>query len=227
MPQGQEFTYAVRAQGRLHIAGGVRRTSSCARTPTARWCGVKDVGPHRARRAELQHHGRLNGKPGRARRALPAARLQRASQAARSARKTDGGAEGALPGRPRLRGLPRHDAGRHRGHGRDRRTRSFEALVLVILVVFIFLQGWRATLIPLLAVPVSLVGTFALFPLFGLLDQHALALRPGAGHRPGGGRRDRGGRGRRAPHRARAVAARRRRFKAMEEVTGPVDRRSR
>ena len=42
-----------------------------------------------------------------------------------------------------------------------------EALVLVILVVFIFLQGWRATVIPLLAVPVSLVGTFALFPLFG------------------------------------------------------------
>ena len=40
----------------------------------------------------------------------------------------------------------------------------FEALVLVILVVFIFLQGFRATLIPLLAVPVSLVGTFAVFP---------------------------------------------------------------
>ncbi len=42
-----------------------------------------------------------------------------------------------------------------------------EAIILVIIVVFIFLQGWRATLIPLLAVPVSLVGTFALFPLFG------------------------------------------------------------
>jgi HAE1 family hydrophobic/amphiphilic exporter-1 len=42
-----------------------------------------------------------------------------------------------------------------------------EALVLVILVVFIFLQGWRATLIPLLAVPVSLIGTFVVFPLLG------------------------------------------------------------
>src|SRR5262249_3539665 len=42
-----------------------------------------------------------------------------------------------------------------------------EAIVLVIAVVFVFLQSWRATLIPLLAVPVSLVGTFALFPLFG------------------------------------------------------------
>ena len=43
----------------------------------------------------------------------------------------------------------------------------FEAILLVILVVFIFLQNWRATLIPLLAVPVSLVATFIVFPLLG------------------------------------------------------------
>ncbi|HLJ16102.1 MAG TPA: multidrug efflux RND transporter permease subunit [Bryobacteraceae bacterium] len=43
----------------------------------------------------------------------------------------------------------------------------FEALGLVVLVVYIFLQGWRATLIPLLAVPVSLIGTFVVFPLLG------------------------------------------------------------
>src|SRR5215475_9826463 len=41
------------------------------------------------------------------------------------------------------------------------------ALVLVIFVVYLFLQDWRATLIPMLAVPVSLIGTFVLFPLFG------------------------------------------------------------
>ena len=41
------------------------------------------------------------------------------------------------------------------------------AFVLVILVVYLFLQDWRATLIPMLAVPVSLVGTFIFFPLFG------------------------------------------------------------
>jgi HAE1 family hydrophobic/amphiphilic exporter-1 len=41
------------------------------------------------------------------------------------------------------------------------------AIGLVIVVVYIFLQGWRATLIPLLAVPVSLVGTFLFFPIFG------------------------------------------------------------
>src|SRR5204862_990661 len=42
-----------------------------------------------------------------------------------------------------------------------------EALILVVIVVFIFLQGFRATLIPLLAVPVSLIGTFMIFPLLG------------------------------------------------------------
>ena len=42
-----------------------------------------------------------------------------------------------------------------------------EALGLVVVVVFIFLQGWRATLIPLLAVPVSLIGTFIIFPALG------------------------------------------------------------
>ena len=46
-------------------------------------------------------------------------------------------------------------------------TTLWQAMALVILVVFIFLQNWRATLIPSLAVPVSLVGTFAVFPLLG------------------------------------------------------------
>src|ERR1700760_1869317 len=41
------------------------------------------------------------------------------------------------------------------------------AIALVTIVVYLFLQGWRATLIPLLAVPVSLIGTFVLFPAFG------------------------------------------------------------
>jgi HAE1 family hydrophobic/amphiphilic exporter-1 len=43
----------------------------------------------------------------------------------------------------------------------------FEAMVLVIIVVFLFLQGWRATLIPLIAVPVSLIGAFLVFPMLG------------------------------------------------------------
>ncbi len=41
------------------------------------------------------------------------------------------------------------------------------ALVLVIFIIFIFIQDWRATLIPLIAIPVSLIGTFVAFPLLG------------------------------------------------------------
>ncbi len=46
-------------------------------------------------------------------------------------------------------------------------TTLVEALILVVLVVFLFLQNWRATLIPILAIPVSLVGTFILFTTMG------------------------------------------------------------
>ncbi len=58
-----------------------------------------------------------------------------------------------------------------------------EAFILVALVVFLFLQDWRSTLIPVLAVPVSLVGTFAFMQLFGfsinLLTLFALVLAIG------------------------------------------------
>ena len=58
-----------------------------------------------------------------------------------------------------------------------------EAMVLVMLVVFVFLGNWRATLIPLLAVPVSLIGTFALFVVLGfsinLLTLFAMILAIG------------------------------------------------
>lgn len=96
-----------------------------------------------------------------------------------------------------------------------------EALVLVILVVFIFLQGWRATLIPLLAVPVSLIGTFMVFPLLGFsintLSLFGLVLAIGlvvddaivvveAVER----------------HIEEGLAPREATLKAMEEVSGPV-----
>ena len=71
----------------------------------------------------------------------------------------------------------------------------FQAVALVILVVFIFLQNVRATLIPALAVPVSLIGTFAVFPLLGFSINTLVAAWPGTGHRHRGRRCDRGGRG--------------------------------
>ena len=86
-----------------------------------------------------------------------------------------------------------------------------EAMILVFLVVYLFLQSWRATLIPFAAVPVSLIGTFAGHLLPRLLDQHAHALRHGAVDRHRGRRRDRRAGERRAHHaRGGPRAARRR-----------------
>ena len=111
-------------------------------------------------------NGRLNGKPA----AVLACYQLPGHQRARGCERREGadGARRAAVSRPtwttRCRSTPRAPsrAGMH-----EIVQTLIEALVLVILVVFIFLQGWRATLIPLCAVPVSLIGTFMLFPLFG------------------------------------------------------------
>ena len=71
----------------------------------------------------------------------------------------------------------------------------FEAVGLVILVVFVFLQDWRATLIPLVTVPVVDFGGDGVVPCPGLHHQHDQHVRAGAGDRHRGGRRHRGGGG--------------------------------
>ena len=73
-----------------------------------------------------------------------------------------------------------------------------EAIVLVVIVMFVFLQNWRATLIPAIAVPVVLLGTFGVLAGVRLLDQHADDVRDGAVYRLARGRRDRRGGERRA-----------------------------
>jgi HAE1 family hydrophobic/amphiphilic exporter-1 len=62
-------------------------------------------------------------------------------------------------------------------------------VALVLIVVFIFLQNWRATLIPLLTVPVSLVGAFIFFPLLGF-SINVLSCSAGPRHRHRRRRRD-------------------------------------
>ena len=62
-----------------------------------------------------------------------------------------------------------------------------EAVILVALVVYVFLQNWRATLIPLIAVPVSLISTFCLFPVLGFSLNTISLLGMVLAHRPGGG----------------------------------------
>ncbi len=76
----------------------------------------------------------------------------------------------------------------------------FEAIVLVFVVMYLFMGNIRATLIPTIAVPVVLLGTFARPGALRVLHQHADHVRHGAGHRPAGGRRHRGGGERGADH---------------------------
>ena len=98
-----------------------------------------------------------------------------------------------------------------------------EAFVLVVLVVFLFLGSWRATLVPIIAVPVSLIGAFAVLFALGYSGQHHHAARACAGDRHCRRRRHRGG-GKCGAHHgggglgASAEAAR----KAMREITGPI-----
>ena len=69
----------------------------------------------------------------------------------------------------------------------------FISTALVVLVIFIFLQSWRAALVPVIAIPISLVGTFALMSAFGFSLNNLSPVRARARHRHRGGRRDRGG----------------------------------
>ena len=62
-----------------------------------------------------------------------------------------------------------------------------EAIVLVFAVLYLFLQNWRATLIPTIAVPIVLLGTFGVMADGRILHQYAHAFRPGARHRTAGG----------------------------------------
>ena len=110
--------------------------------------------------------GRLNGKPSAVIARLPIAGLQRRRRPPQASRSMMTEAKKRFP--DDIDYVVPLDTTRavtagHEGNRRDAGDRHR----LVIAVVYLFLQGWRATLIPLLAVPVSLVGTFIFFPLFG------------------------------------------------------------
>jgi HAE1 family hydrophobic/amphiphilic exporter-1 len=164
VPAGQEFTYAVRAQGRLQsvedfgkivlranpdgsiVRVAMSRASSSARRPTASRDGSTASRP-----------------PSVALYLMPGAN---ALEAANGAKKLMEKIKQSFP--PDLDYVVALDTTLSVTEGiKEIQHTLIEALVLVMIVVFVFLQGWRATLIPLLAVPVSLVGTFMLFPLFG------------------------------------------------------------
>ncbi|HVV73830.1 MAG TPA: efflux RND transporter permease subunit, partial [Verrucomicrobiae bacterium] len=164
VPPGQEFTYAVSAQGRLvtekQFGDIVLRAN-----PDGSLVRLKDVARVELGAQLYNLRGRLNGKPSAiiAVYQLPGSN---ALDAARGARRFMEAAKRRFPAD--LDYVVSLDTTQAVSQGIKEITRTlWEALALVVLVVFIFLQGWRASLIPLLAVPVSLIGTFVVFPLVG------------------------------------------------------------
>jgi hydrophobic/amphiphilic exporter-1 (mainly G- bacteria), HAE1 family len=164
VPPGQQFTYTVRAPGRLPSAeefgqiivradsnGGILRLRDVARI---------ELGAQ-----NYSVIGRYNGKPA-ALLAIYQAPGSNAVATAAAVRKVMEEANTRFPSG--LQYVVALDTTLAVTSGiKDIRNTILEALVLVTIVVFLFLQGTRATLIPLLAVPVSLVGTFIIFPLLG------------------------------------------------------------
>jgi HAE1 family hydrophobic/amphiphilic exporter-1 len=163
-PKGQEFTYAVRAQGRLQSAEEFGNVVLRANTDGS-YVRVKDVARIELGSQTYSQEGRLDGKPS-ALIALYQMPGANALEAANGTKALMAKLKESFPAD--LDYVIALDTTLSVTEGiKEIEHTLVEALVLVILVVFIFLQGWRATLIPLLAVPVSLVGTFMLFPLFG------------------------------------------------------------
>jgi hydrophobic/amphiphilic exporter-1 (mainly G- bacteria), HAE1 family len=163
-PKGQEYTYSVRAQGRLSSPEEFGNIV-VRETPDGGIVRVKDLARVELGAQDYSIAGRLNGKPS----AIIAAYQlpgSNAVQAASGIKKLIAQAKKRFP--PDMDYAISLDQTRAVTEGmREIIITLVIAILLVILVVYIFLQGWRATLIPLLAVPVSLIGTFVFFPLFG------------------------------------------------------------
>ncbi len=163
-PKGQDFTYSVRVQGRLgspeEFGAIIIRAN-----PDGSAVRLRDVARVELGAQVYNLVGRLNGKP--------AANIAIFQLPGSNALDCANGVKAAMA-RIKLR-FPQDldyeialDTTQAVSEGmREISNTLWQAMLLVVLVVFVFLQGWRPTLIPMLAVPVSLVGTFILFPVFG------------------------------------------------------------
>src|SRR5947199_3048738 len=164
IPRGQEFTYTVLAQGRLASLAEFENVVVRAR-PDGALVRLKDVARVELGAQNYIRRGRLNGQPA----ALIAVYQLPGSNAIetmKGATKLMEEIKARFPAD--LDYVTSLDTTLAVSPGiREIAKTLVEALLLVVLVVFIFLQGFRATLIPLLAVPVALVGAFMVFPLLG------------------------------------------------------------
>ncbi len=163
-PKGKEMTYTVRAQGRLQTPeefGQIVVRSN----PDGSVVRLKDVARIELGALNYQQIARMNGQP-----SCIVAVFQAPGSNALAV------AEGVKNMMEELKGrfpsdldyLITLDTTLPVTEGIKEIIKTLvEAMILVILVVFLFLQNWRATLIPMIAVPVSLIGTFAVFPMLG------------------------------------------------------------
>ncbi|MBF0571086.1 MAG: efflux RND transporter permease subunit [Candidatus Omnitrophica bacterium] len=217
-PKGKEKTYTVRAQGRLVTSkefGEVVLRSN----PDGSFVRLKDVARIELGALNYQQIGRFNGQPS-CNIAVFQTPGSNAIQVAAGIKKALARLKGRFPADldykvaldttlPVTEGI------------REILITLVIAMCLVTLVVFLFLQNWRATLIPMIAVPVSLIGTFAFFPflhfsintlsLFGLVLAIGLVVDDAIVVVEAIER-----------HIGEGMSPREAAFKAMEEVSGPV-----
>ena len=217
-PKGQQFTYAVRAPGRLvnpEDFGNI----IVRQNPDGSTVRLKDVSRIELGSLNYQQIGRYNGKPA----VIVCVYQAPGSNALAVANQVKAQMQDLKTRFPQdLDYVVSLDTTLPITEGMKQIVHTLlEAIVLVIIVVFLFLQNWRATLIPLLAVPVSLIGTFAIFPMLGfsintlslfgmilaigLVVDDAIVVVEAVEH-----------------HIEHGLSPRDATFKAMEEVSGPV-----
>jgi HAE1 family hydrophobic/amphiphilic exporter-1 len=164
VPSGQEMTYTVRTQGRLVTEeefGNIILRSN----PDGSILHLKDVARLELGSQTYNLNGRFDGKPA----AVLAVYQLPGSNAVETAKNVQAELKTLEASFPPdiISGVPLDTTKAVNAGIHEIIVTLVIALALVILVVYIFLQGWRATLIPLLAVPVSLIGTFIVFPMLG------------------------------------------------------------
>ncbi|HKQ04529.1 MAG TPA: multidrug efflux RND transporter permease subunit [Blastocatellia bacterium] len=163
-PKDQEYTQTLSAPGRL-VTTEEFENIIIRQTATGAVVRVKDIGRAELGSQDYNSFGRLNGKPGGAMAVylLPGANQLKAAE---TIYETLGHAKTLFP--PDMDYKIVYDTTPAVEASIHEILKTFvEALILVTLVVFIFLQNLRATIIPMITIPVSLIGTFIFFPMLG------------------------------------------------------------
>ena len=163
-PQDQQFTETVSAPGRL-VTTEEFENVIIRQSATGAVVRIKDVARADLGSQDYNSFGRLNGKPAGAMAVylLPGANQLKASEAIYATMER---AKALFP--PGMDYKIVYDTTPAVEASIHEILKTFvEALILVTLVVFIFLQNIRATIIPMLTIPVSLIGTFIFFPMLG------------------------------------------------------------